>query len=553
MMIRSYVLEDIEGFGEDSALVEQLNLEQEAKSTGDYDKLKEKTAELEEDVKNGTEAPVSDTSPPDSSEEDDATPPDDGTGGDNEGDAADDSLESDDADPTGSEEEGKDKADDEPKKDDSEEAKGDSKDKESVEKEDKPEEDEPLKDKDGKKQSVVTESLRDEYYDRIILESIGDSLASGAMAVKTGAMAAGAAVIAGSVAGAVYAAGFLRDAVKVLFELGIKYTPTAFAYAKKATIYLFFKSAKLTLKLMRGVSDFMKRYKRSVNRKEKDIANLLEKLNKLEFEGEKGDKFTPTKHNTVDEKYISWFTVNQKTNPIYSAETLLSFMNTVVSELDKRTTFDINAVSKLIELSSSNSNLDPTMVLGVAPFQAGFLRKRVEGHLKDPDLIDPYVYGTILPDNTVLAANIPRKDLRDIDTIARAYGESSMFLTSDNRHPPTADKVDYMDSKEIRRLLDILNKICELSNSHLAFYSRIEKNANKLKLGYKHYYLKLTSEKGEAYYEKLSEYIYLKQSFVNKVYLPAAMDIHDYAMSYLLVALKYVRENIKLLEAESTV
>lgn len=525
-MIRSYVLEDIEGFDEDSALVEHLSLEKEAKTTGDYDKLKEKTAELEEDIKNGTEAPTSDSPSSVPSEDTDTDSADEDA----------DVSDGDDADA------------DDPETEDSDVSAD-----ETSEKKDASEEDESLSDKNGKKQSVVTESLRDEYYDRIVLEGIGEALASTGTAIKSGALAAGAAVVAGSVAGGIYAATFIRDAVKVLFELGIKYTPTAFAYAKKATIYLFFKSAKLTLKLMRSLSDFMKRYKRSVSRKEKDIVNLIEKLNKLEFEGEKGDKFTPTKPNTADEKYLSWFTVNQKTNPMYSAETVLSFMNSVVAELDKRTTFDIDAVSKLIELSSGNSNLDPTMVLGVAPFQTGFLRKRMEGHLKDPELIDPYLYGTILPDNVVLVANIPRRDLRDIDTIAQAYNESSMFLTSDNRHPPTAVKVDYMDSKEIRRLLDILNKICELSNSHLAFYSRIEKNANKLKLGYKHYYLKLTSEKGEAYYEKLSEYIYLKQSFVNRVYLPAAMDIHDYAMSYLLVALKYVRENIKLLEAESTV
>lgn len=82
-------------------------------------------------------------------------------------------------------------------------------------------------------------------------------------------------------------------------------------------------------------------------------------------------------------------------------------------------------------------------------------------------------------------------------------------------------------------------------------YTRLLRENEKLKLGYRYYYQGLVeSDEKKSLHDSLAEFVYLKQAFINKVYLPAAIDMHDYVASYLMRALRFTKENVKALSRE---
>lgn len=392
--------------------------------------------------------------------------------------------------------------------------------------------------KDGKKQTPVTESLRSEYYDRIILESFDDGAS---LLSKTGQYAW---------SGAKYLGSKLFDATVALKELGVEYGPGVLSRLKKGVIYLFVKTTKLVLKTIVAVSDRVKRHFSSFSRSQKQVTELKERLNALiALE-------TPLMYRTTysaDNAFISWLTANGKTDPVGSAVVMHEFMRETIGTIDKDVSFSIQSLKRLIELSAKPITGNPLAFLNIPPISGRYLKKTVEGHVKNPDLVDSYVYSGVLPDHILFVSVLPKQNLKTIEEITEAYRESSLFLTTDSRHPPSADKVDYMDLRKLHQFLDTLEAICRLGMDHAGFYQKIEKAAMSLKFGYRHYYQTLTQSPEQATVRSsLVEYVYLKQSFVSKVYLPAAMDIHDYTAAYLVRALRFAKENIDALRIKPT-
>jgi len=395
-----------------------------------------------------------------------------------------------------------------------------------------------LTDSDGKRQTPVTESLRNEYYNRIILESFDDGQGIGTK------------IASGFKTGAAYLGSKLFDGAVALKELGVEYGPGILQKLKKTIIYLFIKATKLVLKMIVSISDYTKRHVRSFSKSNEKIKDLREKLNSLKTSGK---EMTLGVASTSDESLVSWFTAGGKTDVLNSASVMTAFMSETIRKIDTDLSLNLQSVKKLIDISARPITGNPLSYLAVPPFSGKYLRKSINGHERNPELVDSLVYAVSLPDQVLFAAILPRPSLSTMDEISSAYRESGLFLTTDAKSTPSTDKVDYMDTGKLEHFLDVLEGLCNLGLEHTSFYERIGKAANDLKFGYRHYYQRLTETAEQASIrESLVEYVYLKQSFATRVYIPAAMDIHDYTAAYLVRALRFVKDNIEAYRVKST-
>lgn len=391
--------------------------------------------------------------------------------------------------------------------------------------------------KDNKKQSPVTEALREGGYDhRLVVESIGGTMAE-----------AGSAFVQGLGAVTAFTASMLGRLAGALKDLGVEYSPRMLAGMRKTVIYLYTKSVTTFLKSIIAAETYIKRNRYSFSKLKNEISKLRESIDAMEHrigQAGGGELVFRTKF-TEDSELQRWFAAGGAINPMRSATIVKKFLGDAILQLDRQIVSDLAGIQKLIELSEHKLSGDPLHFMQIPPFTGNFLKKQVAGYTGDTELIESYVYGVTLPDRILFMANLPRPGLRDLDSVAAAYHDSGVFLGVDKAQMPGEIKIDYMNLMEIRQFLEVLEGICDQALSHASLYERINKQNASLKFSYKSYYQKLVASAKEATIrDTLVEFVYLKQSFVTRTYLPAAMDVHDYVSAYLVRALRFAKDNV---------
>ena len=373
-----------------------------------------------------------------------------------------------------------------------------------------------------------TLTLREEYYTQLATESFKDTIVD---KLSTGVG---------------YVASFAKNLTIALTALGLHYTKEAGIRLSAGVAYLFTRAVKSLIKGTLAASDAIKRNHRSFSKFKEEIETLKETIKTLK-ESEK--KTTDQKYN--DQKVISWFNYGNKTSPIGSAMVMSSFMKTMADHINSGVDQDLQILQKFIELSRKGTRVHPVKLLDIVPFKHHFLRKSVRGYVKDPDLVNSYVYDQSLPDQVIFIGLLPKPSLEELPDITKAYQESALFLGVDPIERIVDHGIDYMAVEEIEQFLDVLEKLCDQSLEHVSVYTHLLKESEKLKLGYRYYYQGLIeSNEKKSLHDSLAEFVYLKQAFINKVYLPAAIDVHDYVASYLVRALRFTKENVKALSIE---
>lgn len=513
-----YSLEAIDEIVGDLDLHEHLEVEKEAVATGNYDQLKEKNKEL---IAAGQE--VDSSSLNDASSSSDIDSSGDGAAGDAPGD---DGLGDLGGDPdAGQEEQPEDKGEAKDDKKPDAEPPADTKDDKSKDAtaDDKADDKKDVEGSD-KKEAVATESLRNEYYDRIVLEAIGyDDVAMAASSVISGIGQMTAAT-----------ARITADLIRALFDLGVKYSPTIWAFTKKTSIYLFVRAVKLSLKTTMVVSDFIKKDSRSFN---KHHAKVIELRKKLDAKKALSGALKPKLKNFEDAALRPWLTSDRKCSGIASVNAIHGFMSSTVSEIGAKAEATTSQIQKLMEMTSHQISGNPVSYLRVDPISGNYVSSAKQSK---SGLTDTVSYRSILPNGFSFMVTSPKRNLDTMEDMTAAYRESGILLVPVAETSSSSPAIDYMDIAETEKFINVLEQICADGIKHLSTYQKIEKDLNGVHQGYRHYYQKLTENSEQAAIrEGLMELIYLKQNYVSRVYIPAAIDIHHYVTSYLLKAEKY--------------
>ena len=396
---------------------------------------------------------------------------------------------------------------------------------------------------DGKQTTVATEALREKDYSiTFALENYGEET----LLQKTGALAwSGVKVLSG------YAFHLAKELSFLLKDLGIEYGPKVYARLRSGVSYLLTKTFKQFGKLRSAVSRAYFQKTHSFNKLKDRLSRLKKTLEMIP------DDFVLVQPAPFqDEALYGLFQVGNTVSPMKAIASISGLLDVVVNDIDRGIKNEISTLKRVVEVCRRNAKIEVLHYLRITGIGSSFLKKTVHGYEDNPDLLDSYLYTHALPRNTLVLAAIPKDSVvisaaksNDMTEVTKAYNESYFILGVSQVQNKSNPLVNYMDKKSLLTLLAGLEAVVEKAISHVSFYKNLESEAASLKPEFQNYFSWLTEdEQAKTLRESLADVIYLKQAFITKVYLPGAIDIHDFVSTYVADMLGYVEKNIKVLK-----
>ena len=379
----------------------------------------------------------------------------------------------------------------------------------------------------------VSEEISAESYRNIALEDFQDVVDT-AKQVGNAISETGSAIAS--------AAGVLIKGGTYLADLGItsirNIAPKVFVGVASVMV----KIAKVIITTSSAIDKYLDRRINSFNSLKSNIADLKESLVRLETDTDlSGNKFTT--NQTINALKIL-DGVDFKANIIR----LNDFINATIAVMDSRIKNDYAAIKHLIAYSNNNITKLPDTILTIKPLDTIMVRGNISGYENESDIIESYHSKHVLPGDVVFIANIPKTELTELTEIAQAYSATKMFYGIVTDNFKAVESIDYMSKDQLISFLDSLEKLCNSCIAHQNLYESIKKQKSSLSLGMKNYFLSLASAKDKVSLKhSLIQQIYLKTVFIDKVYIAAAIDTHDYAIKVITRGLSFTRANIKAL------
>lgn len=376
-------------------------------------------------------------------------------------------------------------------------------------------------------ETVAQESFRNLIYTEIATEDFGDSYETDQSLVSR---------IGGKVSEA------FKSSVKYLGYLGITYGPTIARNVYKGVVMIMGKLVNLLLSSIVTLTKYLNRRINSFNKLKSDIEDAKKVLKELE--GKELPDLTDIKFNNV--KVINNLKVSDNVNFIENVSKTNVFIAKTINEINTCINNDIGGVKHLITSSMSGVVKNPLHILKpelpLNDMSSGILN----GYEPKDETVDGYISKYSLPGDVSLVAHLPKKDINIMEETIRAYNNSSIFLALNIKNFKSIESVDYMTIDDLNKYLNELTKLCNTCILHQTLYETVIKNKSSLRYNFKHYFNELlNSNKKVSVNDSLIEYVYLKYMFTDKVYLAAAMDIHDYSIKVINNSLSFIKSNIK--------
>lgn len=337
----------------------------------------------------------------------------------------------------------------------------------------------------------------------------------------------------------------LAIAGKYIGYLGITYTPIVASHLYKGVVFLMGRLVKLLLTGVINTTKYLNRRVNSFNNLKEDISTLKNTLSEIKSKKQQVDlsnvKFT-------NKKIINTLKISSNVDFIANINTLSTFLNNTIKKIDTSINNDMGAIKHLIAQTTSNVVKNPLNLMKPSIPTSGLTSGVLKGYEPSDDLLDAYRSTETLPGDVVLVVHIPNKSINSLDDTVKAYNSSSIFLGVNLTSYREIESIDYMSVEILEKYLDELGKLCEICLSHKSLYERVVKQKSELRYNFKQYFNTLINSKNKVSIDNsLIEYIYLKSMFVDKVYLAAAMDIHDYSIKVINTSLSLIKSNIKKL------
>lgn len=337
----------------------------------------------------------------------------------------------------------------------------------------------------------------------------------------------------------------LLQAGKYLGHLGLTYGPDILKHTYKGVVYLMGKIVKLLFTSINSTYRYVKRRMQSFDNIKKDINNLKEAISELKNKEELTD-LSDIKY--TNKGIINTLKIADKVDFNNNIMVLQKFIINTIEQIDKHIKKDISFIMHLTSSTMNNDLKSPDSLMKVESLGSDFTNKAIKGYGTDTELLDSFTYKNVLPGDILFITHIPKQDITEFNQIIEAYNKSKMFLTLNQETFEVVDSINYMDINGIENYLNTLEKLCDVCIAHEIVYNDIIKLKKQLRFSFKRYFNAIiTSKEKVSLKNSLTEYVYLKSMFIDKVYLPAAMDIHDYAAKVMVASINYMSENIKRL------
>lgn len=327
--------------------------------------------------------------------------------------------------------------------------------------------------------------------------------------------------------------------------LGTRVIPTVASSVFKGVVYAFDRLGHAFLYSFTAITKYLERRIQAFAKLKEDIRKaeqILEHLSKHSTDSVQRGNYTST-------FVIRRLVIGKSADLIHNVSVLSSFVERTINDLSTAVKRDILAIQSVIDYSSTSSSINVSKLLDVTLPVTG-LKTDVPSEYRDRNpLLEMFTSSQVLPGNVLLILAVPSSsDDRARSEWASAYKDSEIYLGVDTKSVQDVRSIPFLDANGLKMLLKQLSLLCDVCIQHQRFYEEMKAIKLSQRTVYRKYYEGLvTRNRKVSAKESLVDIVVLRNGFIDKVYLPAAIDIHDYSARVITAALSYVEKNIRAL------
>lgn len=320
-----------------------------------------------------------------------------------------------------------------------------------------------------------------------------------------------------------------------LASVGIRFSSTLLVGMYKVVLYTFAKTFKIIGETADAAMAYAERFNNRLSKQKTRIALLEKKLAELNAKKAKVKEGASLKAFPV---HLLMY--ENSTDPIQNLERFTQFMAKRITGFNKAMLGDFGQLEEIANNRYLRREFDAMEFMGVNPATIGLIEHTdySSSELETPNLCARY--GTESMIGLVrLWAFLPRRGLDTWDQIEEAYKASRVFLEPIN----SANHFQYgelLSLKDVESLVQAASMLIREIEQHKVFYEEIATRRSGVLTTVKSLFVRLAQETVKVNFKNSTALpLYLKSSFVTKVYLVGAIDLHDHCNRVVANALSF--------------
>jgi len=328
---------------------------------------------------------------------------------------------------------------------------------------------------------------------------------------------------------------------------GFRHVGLEFGIPALRNVYkgVLFALNRIVIYLFKSISALYKYADRKLNafsNLKSDIATIKKSLELIQ------DKDLPSNVSKYSNtKVINSLKIKDSLDLVNNLTILEGFITTTIDSLSGSIYNEIGYIKHIANYSISGIHKLPSKILQTTPrLNSSFIELDIEGYKTEESNMLSTMYKSKLPGDIVFISILPDIDTNDTELLKQAYDNSNMFLGFDDRDFKEINTLDYMTTKDLSIFLDHLDKLCDLGIKHVDTYKSIIDKKKSLRYSYRNYIANIVKSTTKlTYKDTMVEYINYRSTMIDKVYVPASMDIHDYLTKIIISGMSYAKSNIQ--------
>lgn len=330
----------------------------------------------------------------------------------------------------------------------------------------------------------------------------------------------------------------IKDSIVTLGKVGIHYTPIALSGLYKGTIYGITQLIRGLLSSHEAVVSYYTRHVHTFQSLQEDIHKLQKVLDTIEA----------PKENEIGQyskvKVINALKIQDSTDIAANINGLTQSLGTTIDAISKSVNRDIGYIKNLVALVTSRNIKDQYTPIEEIPIKHYLTEKPLPG-FDQSEYVSSYQMDTTLPGDIRVVGILPTVTGDNIDRYTKAYNQSSLMLWLDPNSFTEIDSIPYASVDQIKATLDALNGLCNEAIKQVEFYEHIQRDQKNLKYLFRIYISSVVSSKSKMKSSvSLIDFINLKSMSIQRLYIPFAIDMHEYTIKIVQSGLRYCEDQI---------
>lgn len=335
----------------------------------------------------------------------------------------------------------------------------------------------------------------------------------------------------------------LKFIVKALADVGIHYTPLLLSGMLKVVLYTFAKTFKTLDSLFDFISVSFERFNHRLTKQKKTLEIVKQNLKVLQ------EKTFVLPNGAKSKIKIDNLSFQGSNDLTINLAVYTDFLNLSMRHIQKAILSDFNGLAQISQARYLSKNFDALSSMEIHPEELGFKEIANTGIEEDSDVLQSFEMPIMIGD-VAFQAKLPRGNFDTWSMVEKAYNGSKLYLVPKQVNSYLETPV--MTPDELGIFINNLEFLVDASEQHQKFYEEILNKRSGMINSIKQLFIRLCEEKVKiSFKNSVALPLHLKSSFVTKVYMVAAIDLHDHTARVIANGLSYASAMINLYKVKA--